>query len=181
MSWPWILVLATVSAVVVVQSVLLIGLLTRLAPALEHFTLEHDGPPQLLIGALLPPLPLLAADGTVTTLHEIRRPSVLLIVSPHCGHCDRLLNALDEPIPGLTVLTESGPAGESQTTHLPAWLPIYFYNDTLPRTLNIATTPLAIAIDHERRTTAAITPTGTPVLRELAALQRLSLDITPVS
>ncbi|MEV6278863.1 hypothetical protein [Nocardia sp. NPDC051832] len=175
MSWPWITVLIAVSVVVVIQSVILLGLLTRIGPLLERLGDELGEPTLPSVGELVPDLALTHTDGHPISTRDLPRPSLMVIVDPHCGHCDRLLAALGAPLPsGLVVIADSSPAGRAQVANLPQWVSTFYQDDEiLTRTMKIGATPAAVTLDHDLRVAAATHPSS------VADLQALATAITP--
>ena len=155
MSGPWILAFAALAVLVIAQSIVLLGLVSKVTIALERAEVHSSSGPQP--GTPLPMLELEDADGAPAAIGE--PPLVLLMLNPGCGPCARLLDRLNK--------TKTAPPGRvvaiidvaARPVPAPPWLTVLYQRDgTSDRALRLDRTPLALTVDTDARITATRVP-----------------------
>ncbi|GLZ31556.1 hypothetical protein Lesp02_37440 [Lentzea sp. NBRC 105346] len=155
MSTPWIAAFVALTVLVIAQSIVLLGLVSKVTTALERAEVHTSSGPQP--GTPLPALELEDADGAPATVGE--PPLVLLMLNPRCGPCARLLERLNR--------TKNAPPDRvvaiidvaARPAPVPPWLTVLYQRDgTADRALRLDRTPLALTVDNDGRIAATRVP-----------------------
>ena len=178
MSWPWIVAVAALAALVLVQFFIVIGVVNRSVNVMDRF-LAHlqiaQVAPSPRRGAALPDLDLFDADEQpADTCWLASRPFLLLVVSPACPSCERLLrlmgSASQSPVATVVMITDISAAPEFTTEPLPPWVTVLYQRDhAATRALGVDRTPIAIVYDDAGRVTTVEVPTSVDDLIRLSA------------
>jgi hypothetical protein len=146
---PWIAVMVCLWVVVIALILVVVGVLRRVAAALESMQgssfSTRDLPMGPPAGSKLPSMAVRRTDGSELTLAELPGPFVLAVLTSHCSPCQSIAGQLrDDPqtlakLDGMVVLTD--PEG--------------------PERLGLGT-PLTVLVDPTSQITAQLELPGTP-------------------
>jgi hypothetical protein len=161
MTTPWIAAFVALTILVIAQTIVLLGLLSKVTVALERAEVHTSSGPQP--GTPLPTLDLEDADGVPASLGE--PPFVLLMLNPRCGPCARLLDRLGKtttaPPNRVVAITDVS----ARPAPVPPWLTVLYQRDgTADRALRLDRTPLALGIDADGRIATTRVPVNAPDL-----------------
>ncbi|QIS02322.1 hypothetical protein F5X71_08305 [Nocardia brasiliensis] len=160
MTWPWMMVVLALVVVVVGQSILLLGLMTRLEPTLAKLETLFGPGTELYpaTGKQLPETELYdGSGGSVRSGQWLGTQQVLLFAAASCPPCMHLLDGLRasparEPDVPVMLITNEASAQVLRDATLPDWLIIlHEYEDGLAEGLGVDRTPLAVLVDEHNR------------------------------
>jgi hypothetical protein len=170
---PWIVALIAVAALSVVTATFVLGLLRRIAVLLEGLEYRaRTATSGLPVGTRVTSFEAVDdTGGTVRSEELLKGPGILLFVSEGCAPCLALLQKLaahEEPLTRIPLFAIA--RGDIGLNAADVGRLTVFRDGTAFHALNVATTPLALAIDAEGDVVAASIPSDLESLRELEGM-----------
>ena len=180
MSAAWVAAFAALWLVTLLNTAVVLGGLRRIASVLERAEarLPAEGPALgAEVGSAIDPFPLVGEDGSDVSWGEfVREPTILLLMSPHCGACRNLAEHLVGPreqVKGVPLVVVMDDSPEGRREPLPPGLNVLYQRDgAATRALRNRATPQAYVLDPSGVVLSRRVPATLGDLRDLAWFQR---------
>lgn len=179
MSWPWIVVVCALAALVLGQTFAVLGLVGRATAVLERAeealrAARGGGETRPAVGSRVPDVEVEVSGGRRVRVggEFAGRAVVVLVLGAGCPFCERLVDALAgaavPPVPSsVAVLAVSDTGGFAG--RLPGWVtPAVESERAFSRAWGVDVVPLAIAVGADGRVRDVQVPGGDDTIRDMA-------------
>jgi peroxiredoxin len=175
MTGPWLAAFVVLWVLVLLLAVLVLGLLRRVLPLLDHLEARRPAAPELGLsaGTSVPAFEARDRAGKAVGADDVPRPGIVLFLEPDCRPCEKLAKQVRtdaDRLDGVPLVFVTSDTEEGRALAPTSGLTMLQTGHAVSHAFQTSITPHAFLVDRDGRLSDRMVPESVDDLNLLAAL-----------